>query len=216
MSMKTKEYLKILKEEIHSTVIATKDDRGFPVTRVIDIMLVDDVGLYFLTAKGKAFYEQLMTQNYVALTGMTSGTDSMKRKAISIRGRVKNIGDQKLTEIFEGDPYMATIYPSEVSRRALQVFCLYEGAGEYFDLSTKPIRRANFVIGKSVNESDLTSYGYTINNQCTGCGACLEACPQNCIITEKIPFTIEQSHCLHCGNCVEICTFGAVEYGKKE
>lgn len=40
--METKDYLKILKEEIHSTVIATVDREGLPVARVIDIMLVDD------------------------------------------------------------------------------------------------------------------------------------------------------------------------------
>ena len=37
--METKDYLRLLKEEIHSTVIATADGEGRPVTRVIDIML---------------------------------------------------------------------------------------------------------------------------------------------------------------------------------
>jgi len=32
--MKTKEYLKILKEEIHSTVFATVDENGLPHARV--------------------------------------------------------------------------------------------------------------------------------------------------------------------------------------
>lgn len=57
--METKDYLRILKEEIHSTVIATIDGEGRPVTRVIDIMLTDEESLYFITAKGKAFYAQL-------------------------------------------------------------------------------------------------------------------------------------------------------------
>ena len=56
--METKEYLRIVAEEIHSTVIATIDKEGLPVTRVIDIMLADEDSLYFLTAKGKALYEQ--------------------------------------------------------------------------------------------------------------------------------------------------------------
>ena len=57
--METKDYLRILKEEIHSTVIATVDKEGKPVTRVIDIMLADEDSLYFITAKGKAFYPSL-------------------------------------------------------------------------------------------------------------------------------------------------------------
>lgn len=40
---------------IHSTVVATVDAEGHPVTRVIDMMLHDDNRLYFLTAKGKVF-----------------------------------------------------------------------------------------------------------------------------------------------------------------
>ena len=48
--METKDYLRILKEEVHSTVIATVDRDGKPVTRVIDIMLADEDSLYFITA----------------------------------------------------------------------------------------------------------------------------------------------------------------------
>ena len=54
--MESKDYLKILKDEIHSVVVATIDDNGRPQNRVIDIMLVDDNSVYFITAKGKEFY----------------------------------------------------------------------------------------------------------------------------------------------------------------
>ncbi|WP_366925872.1 hypothetical protein [uncultured Clostridium sp.] len=67
--MKTEDYLRILKEEIHSAVFATTDGKGLPVTRVIDIMLVDRDSLYFITAKGKEFYRQLMDTGYVAVSG---------------------------------------------------------------------------------------------------------------------------------------------------
>jgi len=50
--MNTADYLKILVDEIHSTTVATLADDGYPVTRVIDMMLWDENGLYFLTAKG--------------------------------------------------------------------------------------------------------------------------------------------------------------------
>ena len=62
--MQTKDYLRLLVEQIHSAVIATIGADGHPQTRVIDMMLWDDRGVYFLTAKGKAFYEQLMKQKY--------------------------------------------------------------------------------------------------------------------------------------------------------
>ena len=83
--METKDYLRILREEIHSTVIATVDGEEHPVTRVIDIMLTDENSLYFITAKGKAFYAQLMENPYVAISGMCGGEGTMNKKAISVR-----------------------------------------------------------------------------------------------------------------------------------
>lgn len=90
--MKTEDYLRILKEEIHSAVFATTDGKGLPVTRVIDIMLVDRDSLYFITAKGKEFYRQLMDTGYVAVSGMTAGAGSMEKKAVSVQGKVRNTG----------------------------------------------------------------------------------------------------------------------------
>ena len=111
--MKTKDYLKILKEEIHSVVIATVDEKGHPAARVIDIMLTDEDSLYFITAKGKAFYTQLQENPYIALSGMCGGEGSMNKKAVSIRGKAVCIGSEKLEEVFQENPYMAEIYPQQ-------------------------------------------------------------------------------------------------------
>lgn len=56
------DYLKLLVEDIHSAMMATIGADGHPQTRVIDMMLYDEQCVYFLTAKGKAFYAQLMEQ----------------------------------------------------------------------------------------------------------------------------------------------------------
>ena len=69
MEMETVKYLQILTEEIHSVVVATLNEEGRPETRVIDMMLYDEQGLYFLTARGKSFYRQLMQQGYASLSG---------------------------------------------------------------------------------------------------------------------------------------------------
>lgn len=50
------EILRFLQEEIHTTVVATVDHDGLPVTCTIDMMDYNENGLYFLTAKGKNFY----------------------------------------------------------------------------------------------------------------------------------------------------------------
>lgn len=206
--METKEYLRILQEEIHSTVVATVDDNGLPVTRVIDMMLYDDNSLYFLTAKGKEFYSQLIRQGYAAVSGMTASEGSMNKKAISVRGKVRSIGQEKLSEIFLMNPYMAEIYPEKESRMALEVFQIFEGKGEFFDLSTKPITRASFFLGK---EDKSKTGGYFITDKCRGCRMCYSKCPQKCIDLSQKPLVIHQEHCLHCGICMTVCPFGAVE-----
>ena len=201
--------MRILKDEIHSTVFATADEQGLPVTRVIDIMLADEESIYFITAKGKVFYQQLMTRPFVAISGMTEGKGSLNKKAISIRGKVEALGADLLDKVFEENPYMADIYPDKESRMALEVFRISEGTGEYFDLSTKPITRASFSVGSS--ELPKQQGGYRINEKCRGCRICYSKCPQKCIIIDEKPCVIRQEHCLHCGNCLAVCPFGAVE-----
>ena len=184
-------YLKMLVDEFHSTVVATLDQQGYPQTRAIDMMLYDKEGVYFLTAKGKTFYQQLIQQNYMSLTALKD------KRAISLKGKVKCIHHTYLDEIFLKNTYMQKIYP-ENTRDILEVFCLYEATGEYFDI-TDP-------------SSIIKETGYFINDTCIGCLKCLDACPQKCIhVDQKVK--IDQRHCLSCGRCLEICPVRAIERG---
>ena len=204
--MTTKEIMNMLQSDIHSTVFATLDEHGLPQTCVIDLMLADDDGLYFLTAKGKSFYDRLMKRPFAAISGM-KGNDTLSTVAISVRGAVRSIGKERLTEIFEKNPYMAKIYPTEKSREALEMFQLYKGEGEYFDLAQLPPYRQSFSFGgERVQEN-----GYRIiPGKCIGCQSCLSVCPADCI-SHTTPRSIDPAHCLHCGNCRSICPAGAVE-----
>lgn len=203
--MKTKEILNYLEKKIHSVIIATVDDKGLPVTCAIDIMDGDENGLYFLTAKGKGFYNRLKKSGYAALTGM-NGRDTLSCVAISVRGKVREIGNAPLQKLFEKNPYMNEIYPTEKSRQALTVFQLYEGSGEWFDLSQKPIERFSFSFGEAQAESE----GYFITDACAVCRACEAVCPQSCIDFTSVPPAIRQEHCLRCGNCMEACPQNAI------
>ena len=199
------DYLKYLAEEIHTVIMATTDEEGLPVTCAVDIMDYDDDGLYFLTAKGKELYSRLTHSKYVALTGI-KGSDTLSCTAVSVRGKVMDIGGGLLDRLFEKNSYMEQIYPTEKSRKALTVFRIYEGCGQWFDLSCKPIRRASFTIG----EGAAPKYGYEIGPCCTGCGQCRAVCPQDCIDFSSVPAIINQTNCLHCGNCMSICSKNAV------
>lgn len=203
--MSANKYLKYLQEEIHTAVAATSDDNGLPVTCAIDIMDSDEDGLYFLTAKGKRFYNRLKKHDYIALTGI-KGKDTMTSVAISVYGKVQELGSEFLPQIFEKNSYMNEIYPTVESQKALTVFKLYEGDGEWFDLSKKPIKRASFTFGGSITKKN----GYVITNACTGCRTCESVCPQNCIDFSDSVAIIRQENCLHCGNCMNICPQKAI------
>ncbi|MEE8807730.1 MAG: 4Fe-4S binding protein [Lactimicrobium sp.] len=199
--METGDYLRILTDEIHSTVVATIDGEGHPVTRCIDMMLYDDRGVYFLTAKGKEFFDQLMAQKYISLSAVQG------KKCISLSGWVENIGYEKLDEIFAKNTYMQAIYPGD-TRSALNVFRIYKAHGNFFDISDPAhIERGTFSLG---NETIHPS-GYFITDKCNGCDACLSVCPQQCIDLSCIPAVIDPNRCLHCGRCVEVCPQNAIE-----
>ena len=204
--MRTADYLSFVVNEIHTTIVATVDDEGLPVTAAIDMMDCDENSLYFLTAKGKGFYDRLIKRGFLSLTAI-KGKDTMSSVAVSIRGKVRELGYDKIPELFAKNPYMHDIYPTEEAMRALTVFQIYEGNGEWFDLSKKPIERASFTFGGAEQKPE----GYFITDACIGCGSCAAVCPQNCINAESIPYVIEQEHCLHCGNCMATCPVGAIE-----
>lgn len=88
----------------------------------------------------------------------------------------------------------------------LEVFCLYEGESEFFDLSKEPIFRESFSFGNK----EILKKGFIISKICIACGTCKKVCPQNCISKGNI-YNINQENCLHCGLCFEKCPVGAVE-----
>ena len=195
------DYLKLLVEEIHSTTVATIGSDGHPQTRIIDMMYYDENGVYFITAKGKEFYHQLMEQLYVAISA-TKG-----KIAVSLRGKIRNIGKKNLDIIFEKNSYMQEIYPGN-TREALEVFQLYEAHGEYFDIRVpskivrEPIR---------IGQIEAEQKGYYVGAGCIGCKLCYSVCPQKCIDISSVPVIINQHHCLHCGSCEEICPKTCIE-----
>ncbi len=203
--MTANEILRELVETIHTTVVATVDEDGLPVTAAIDMMDADEEGLWFLTARGKSLYDRLTRQKYLALTGIR-GEDTMHSVAVSVRGRVREIGAAPLGRLFRKNPYMTEIYPTEQSREALTVFCLYEGSGEWFDLSKQPIERIAFTFGGAKEKPE----GFFVTDDCIGCGSCADVCPQRCIRLDAGRAAIDESHCLHCGGCANACPVGAV------
>ena len=198
--MNKQDILQCVVQQFHTVVLATADQNK-PMTCVMDMMDHDQDNLYFLTAVGKRLYDRLLRNPYVSLS-VFKGQDTLSSYAISIQGIAQETQYKTISELFEKNPYMWSIYPTKESQSVLRVFRLKCLWGEWFDLRTKPVTRFSFGSPGEI---------YRISEVCTLCGKCQAVCPQSCIVQETTKYKIEQNHCLHCGKCMEVCPVHAVE-----
>ena len=197
MDEKARKYVEMFRQ-VKIASAATVDEGGHPRSRIMNIMIASDEGMYIVTSKGKPFYSQLVKTGEIALSAMCPDCQSLK-----FWGKVKMAEKKWVDEVFEQNPGMNEVYPLD-TRYILDAFLIYQGSGEWFDLLHYPIRRESFSYGMEEERA-----GYMITDACTGCGACTAVCPQRCI-TEGTPCIINASNCLQCGACREICPADAV------
>jgi uncharacterized pyridoxamine 5'-phosphate oxidase family protein/NAD-dependent dihydropyrimidine dehydrogenase PreA subunit len=189
----------MLLRDIKSVSFATVED-GAPAVRIANVMLVKDDGIYFVTAQGKPFFQQLARNPRIAVCGMDANDVSVR-----VVGDVRACADPKIVnEVFEHHPGMNDIYPGE-ARNILEAFQLFRGRGELFDLSTGRPRRERFAFGGDT----VRPAGYAITDACTACGACADECPIH-VISPGEPYVIDGAQCLECGICEAVCPEHAI------
>ncbi len=134
--------------EVRDVAFATTDEAGLPAVRIIDVMMVEGGRLYFVAARGKAFYADVMRTRFVAIVGQSTDFRTCR-----LRGAVEHPDDEAeqhrlVDRIFELNPSMQELYPGD-SRYVLEAFYLQDAQGEYFDLSGTPIVRVPFALGSA-------------------------------------------------------------------
>lgn len=197
MDEKARKYVDMFRR-VKIASAATVDEDGHPRSRIINVMIAADEGMYIVTSKGKPFYEQLVNTGEIALSAMCPDCQSLK-----FWGKVRIVEKEWVDKVFEQNPGMNEVYPGD-TRYILDAFLIYQGSGEWFDLLHYPVNRESFAYGM-----DEEAAGYMITGHCIGCGSCTSVCPQKCI-SEGEPYKINASHCLQCGACREICPADAV------
>jgi uncharacterized pyridoxamine 5'-phosphate oxidase family protein len=183
---------------------ATVDEKGDPQIRNISAIHYEADAMYFFTARGKNFSHELQQNGKVQVLAYTK-----YKEMIRLSGKAEPVPEEEQNQwiqtIFEEQPYLMNVYPAD-SRDIGIVFYIRDAEIEYFHLGVRPIFRETYIIGSGKRNRK----GYSITNQCIGCGTCAKLCPQQCI-EEGDPYKIQREHCLHCGRCEENCPVNAVK-----
>ncbi|MDE6777465.1 MAG: 4Fe-4S binding protein [Oscillospiraceae bacterium] len=182
---------------------ATVGMDGSPQVRCISAIHYEDNAMYFFTAPGKAFYDELIFDGRVQILGYTKFKEMIRTSAVA---KLVDESERKkwIDIIFDEQPYLANLYADE-KRYIGVIFEIKDAEIEYFNLGVNPIFRELYTIGNG----KINSRGYEISEKCIGCGQCSETCPQHAIDSGN-PYVINQTHCLHCGACAKVCPANAV------
>lgn len=180
---------------------ATVDGTGAPQIRCVSAIHYEADSLYFFTARGKAFCDELLSDGRVQVLAYTRFKEMIRLSGRAVPAQAQ---EEKINTIFSEQPYLANVYPGE-TRSIGNIFELKNFTIEYFNLGVNPIFREVYAVG----QAEAPKKGYRITDACIGCGTCLEHCPQGCIVPGE-KYTIQPEHCLHCGACYEHCPAKAV------
>lgn len=176
---------------------------GSPQVRCISAIHYSENEMYFFTAPGKAFYDELIADNRVQILGYTKFKEMIRMSAAA--KLVDETERRKFIDIiFSEQSYLSNLYSGE-KRYIGVIFVIKDAEIEYFNLGVNPIFRESYTIGNG----KINFKGFEISSNCISCGQCMNVCPQSAI-TEGKPFKIDQTHCLHCGACSKVCPVNAI------
>lgn len=187
---------------------ATVDATGAPQVRLVSAISLEPKDkperLFFFTARGKDFCEELLADGRSQLVVHTRFNEMIRVSGIA-RPVPESEQGAWIERIFAEQPLLENVYPGS-SRSIGIVFELTDLVIEYFNLGEHPIFRETYALGMKAAKPK----GFAITDACIGCDTCAAVCPQGCIEAGE-PYAIEAAHCLHCGACFEACPVGAVE-----
>ncbi len=82
-------------------------------------------------------------------------------------------------------------------------FCLVPGVGQYF---LKALA-SSILSGIKTTEEIEKMF---IDDNCAGCGLCVESCPVEAITLLDNKAVIDKAICIECASCIDVCPFEAI------
>lgn len=132
---------------------ATVDKNGAPQIRCISAIHYEPDSLYFFTARGKAFCDELLTDGRVQILAYTRFKEMIRLSGKAVPAQNQ---EEKIHTIFAEQPYLANVYPGETRNIGI-IFELRDFTIEYFNLGVKPIFRESYAVGQAETEKKRLS-----------------------------------------------------------
>ena len=104
--------------------------------------------MYFFTARGKAFCDELLTDGRVQILAYTRFKEMIRLSGKAVPAQNQ---EEKIHTIFAEQPYLANVYPGETRNIGI-IFELRDFSIEYFNLGVKPIFRESYAVGQAETE----------------------------------------------------------------
>ena len=183
---------------------ATVDGTGAPQIRCVSAIHYEADSLYFFTARGKAFCDELLSDGRVQVLAYTRFKEMIRLSGRAVPAQAQ---EEKINTIFSEQPYLANVYPGETRSIGI-IFELKNFTIEYFNLGVNPIFREVYAVG----QAEAPKKGYRITDACIGCGQCAKLCPKGniTIVNGKAKFGKD---CIQCLSCLQYCPKQAISMG---
>ena len=128
--------------------------------------------LYFFTARGKDFCQELLADGRVQILGYTK-----YKEMIRLSARAVPLPEEEqapwIHRIFAEQPYLANVYPRNTREIGL-VFAIRAGGNPVLPPGSQPHLPGHLRLWGA---APSTPKGYEITEDCLACGLCLDPCP---------------------------------------
>ncbi len=183
----------------------TAIDGKTPTSRVLEVHKLDDLGNLFIgIGRGKPMYTELM-KSPIIVGCVNRPTVDRLAVAVRISAHVKEVNDASIRDRYwSQNPGTKALYRKDLDN--FKIFVLDSGDGEVFHLCKDDMAvRLRFSFGGG----EVRKPYYSINENCVGCGVCLDKCLTDALIIGD-KYSIDYFRCLECGNCYFSCPHNSV------
>ncbi len=196
---------------------------GFPESRIAHFIAYDQEGLYFSTMYTKPFYKQLVeTGGKLSVCGMNASpqVETIDAENISFQpgyflrltGVAEEVSTDRLRE--KNNPIFTYFLADQQRYPAMVAFVIRDFRGELYDYDFEKIHRPHKLERQrfSFGSFSAVPMGFTIGDNCSNCGQCVEKCSFSALSTGEMKPIQHRNRCDECGDCVRVCPRGAITH----